>query len=270
MTRLLGRIAEKASTQANHQHEPDRVEKHFKSLALSGSWDELYDSPETAANISFRVRLSRALELVPSKVTRVLDLGCGPAPLAPFILRRGTGYVGVDIVQPMLLRARLREPRGQLVRAGIALPFRDASFDAVVALGFVEYLGDIPGALREMRRVLRRGGSVVVSTPKRLQLDQIMVNLTSPLRRAAATVWGRRSDSIQRTLLTPAELDRLAEQAGLRTEGGTHYHFTPLPYPFTVVLPGLSLKATRALEGWSKRRACAFLAHGYIGCYQRD
>ena len=48
----------------------------------------------------------------------------------------------------------------------IPLPFQDDTFDAVVALGFIEYLADIPAALHEMKRVIRPGGFVLVSTPK--------------------------------------------------------------------------------------------------------
>lgn len=246
------------------------VEQHFESLALTGGWDDLYDRPETSANVSFRVRLARALELLPGGATSVLDVGCGPSPLAPLALERGARYVGVDIIHPMLQRARLREPRARLVRANFALPFVDASFDAVVALGFVEYLPDISAALAEMRRVVRPQGTVVVSTPKRVHLDQVLVDLAGPLRRVAATVWGRRSDSVRRTLLRPTELDRLAETAGLRPAGGMHYHFTPLPYPFTVLLPVLSLRATRAMEGWKGRQVMACLAHGYLGRYERE
>jgi SAM-dependent methyltransferase len=270
VTRPPWTAQEREPSPADGHRERNGVDQHFESLALSGAWDGLYDTPETSANVSFRVRLSRALDLLPHEASSVLDVGCGPAPLAPLVLERGARYVGVDIVQPMLLRARLREPRARLVRADFALPFKDATFDAVVALGFVEYLPDVGAAFREMRRVVRPQGTVVVSTPKRLHLDQLLVHLTWPLRRAAAAVWGRRSDSVPRTLLQPAELDHIAQTVGLRLVCGTHYHFTPLPYPLTVVLPELSLRATRVIEGWKRHQALSWLAHGYLGSYRRD
>lgn len=49
------------------------VDAHFRALADSGAWTALYEGPETAANTSFRVRLARTLELVPSGARRVLD-----------------------------------------------------------------------------------------------------------------------------------------------------------------------------------------------------
>ena len=72
-----------------------RTVAHFEHLALTGGWDDLYDAPETAANVSFRVRLVRTLELLPPEAALVLDVGCGPAPLAPPVLERGADYVGV-------------------------------------------------------------------------------------------------------------------------------------------------------------------------------
>lgn len=246
------------------------VDAHFSALADSGAWTALYEGPETAANTSFRVRLARTLELVPSGAKRVLDVGCGPAPLAAAIRERGATYVGTDFVAAMLREAQARHPRTLLARADARLPFRDDSFDAVTALGFVEYLEDPLPSLKEMRRVVRPGGAVVVSVPKRFHVDEVTLALTAPLRGLAALAVGRRSDRIRRTRLSATQLDELAIRAGLRPDGGQHYHFTPLPYPFTVLAPAVSLRAGRALEGSGTRRHLFFLAHGYLGRYRRD
>ena len=245
------------------------VATHFGRLASTGAWDELYDAPETAANVSFRVRLARTTELMPSGAISVLDVGCGPAPLAPR-LQAGCSYVGVDLVAPMLFRARERVPHARLVRSGASLPFRDSSFDVVVALGFLEYLEDIAAALSEMRRVVRRGGIVIVSIPKKHHLDRVMIQLMTPLRAIGGFILGKRSDSIRRTLLAASELDDKATSAGLRPIGGVHYHYLPLPYPLTVLVPRSSHRATLAMESWHGRAALSILAHGYLGRYQRD
>jgi SAM-dependent methyltransferase len=199
----------------------------------------------------------------------LLDVGCGPAPLAPR-LHPGSRYAGVDLVDEMLRAARARTGAPlRLVRAGASLPFRDGAFDAVVALGFIEYLEDIPAALREFRRVVRKGGTIIVSTPKRYHVDRALVLAATPLRRLAAGMWGRRSDTIRRTLLTPRELDELAAEAELRRTGGAQYHYLPLPYPFTVITPRLSHRATRLVEAWQGRAALSPFAHGYLGRYER-
>lgn len=245
------------------------VTNHFDALARSGAWVDLYDGTETAANVSFRVRLARAVALLPADARRIVDVGCGPAPLASAVALRGATYVGLDAVPSMLAQARVREPGACLVRGGIPLPFRDGAADAVVALGFLEYLDGADAGMRELARVVRRGGTVVVSVPKPLHVDTIMVGLLAPARLLARLVWGRRSDRIRRIRLAAGHLDSLAVAAGLTPNGGSHYHFTPLPYPLTALAPRLALKATRLAEASPLWRRATFLAQGYLGRYTR-
>lgn len=104
----------------------------------------------------------RALDALVADVRggRVLDVGCGPAHLAPALSRRGVEYVGVDRSGAMVARARRRVAGrgGVIVRADVTrLPFPDGSFDVVVASAV---LGLLPGparrsALDELVRVTR-------------------------------------------------------------------------------------------------------------------
>lgn len=245
------------------------VREHFEALGRTGAWSQLYLGPETAHNVSFRRRLEQALALIPQDACRVLDLGCGPSPLGPPLVAGGMRYVGLDLSAAMLAGARSLEPRALLVQGNAQLPFESSSLDLVVALGFVEYLVDIPTALAEMRRVLRRGGTALISIPKAWHIDVVTVAALAPVRWLAAHLFGRRSDSVRRTYLTAGGLDRLARDAGLQQIDGRHYHYTPLPYPFTVVTPALSLIATRIFERHSRLRRLTFLAHGYLGSYRR-
>ena len=170
----------------------------------------------------------------------------------------------------MLRVARRRFPGTALVRANEQLPFRAGAFDAVVALGFMEYLADPESALSEMRRVVRPKGAVLVSVPKSVHIDTVSLSLTAPVRGAAAVIWGRRSDRVRRTRFMPAVLDRLAVQAGLTPNGGAHYHFTPLPYPFTVLAPTWALRAGRLMEAWSRRNMASFLLTAISAAIWRD
>jgi hypothetical protein len=120
-----------------------------------------------------------------------------------------------------------------------------------------------------MCRVVRPKGVVVVSIPKRFNVDRLNTAALLPARKMAAMLWGSRSDSLPRLLLRPPELDRLAARAGLASDGGFHYHFTPLPYPFTVLFPRWALRINRPFEVASPGRLLQACAHGYIGRYRR-
>jgi ubiquinone/menaquinone biosynthesis C-methylase UbiE len=117
-----------------------------------------------------RRRVRQALALRPGD--RMLDVGCGPGFLTAEIAAEvgPSGWVcGIDVSPSSLALARAR-CGGEGVAAwadiregdAVALPFPDASFDAVVATQVYEYVGDLPTALAELFRVLRPGGRAVI------------------------------------------------------------------------------------------------------------
>ncbi len=87
---------------------------------------------------------------------RVLDVGCGPGG--------ETTYVGVDASMSMARTAASRG-RAVVVADAAALPFRDRQFDAVRADRLFQHLVDPRRVLRELIRVLRPGGRLVVADP---------------------------------------------------------------------------------------------------------
>jgi 2-polyprenyl-3-methyl-5-hydroxy-6-metoxy-1,4-benzoquinol methylase len=101
---------------------------------------------------------------------RVLDAGCGEGYGAD-LLRRTLGATvhGLDYDLPTLGHVRRSYPRiaclqGNLVRQALA----DSSYDLVVSSQTVEHLWDQPAFVAECARVVRPGGTVVVTTPNRL------------------------------------------------------------------------------------------------------
>ncbi len=97
--------------------------------------------------------------------TRYLDAGCGAGMAAEFAARRGAEVAGVDAAEAMLAIARSRVPAGDFRQGDLEdLPFADESFDVVTGFNSLQYAGNPVAALREVGRVVRRGGSVVVMT----------------------------------------------------------------------------------------------------------
>lgn len=119
-------------------------------------------------------RLVRAYEqaavldfLKPSEGETILDAGCGSGVFTTSILAPGTTVVGVDISLPMLTRAGEKVENARFFRVVgdmTALPFEACIFDKAVSITALEFIRDGAGALAELFRVTKTGGSVVVAT----------------------------------------------------------------------------------------------------------
>jgi SAM-dependent methyltransferase len=96
---------------------------------------------------------------------RVLDVATGPGYGAARAAGRGAEVVGVDVAEAMVTLARERHPEINFRQADAqALPFADASFDAIVANFLVLHLGRPEQAASEFARVLTPGGRLALTT----------------------------------------------------------------------------------------------------------
>jgi demethylmenaquinone methyltransferase/2-methoxy-6-polyprenyl-1,4-benzoquinol methylase len=92
---------------------------------------------------------------------RVLDACCGTGDLAVAARRAGGKVTALDFSEPMLERARRKEPVIEWVRGDLLdLPFADASFDATTVGFGIRNVESLDSGLAELRRVVRPGGRV--------------------------------------------------------------------------------------------------------------
>jgi len=137
-------------------------------LAAYALWAPAY--PAQAHNPVMQAEERAMLDLMPASLagTMVLDAGCGSGRYMHHALRRGAARVaGIDLSPAMLHRAAAASCAGaplQLAQAQLtALPFPDAFADLTVCglvIGHLEALGP---ALKELRRVTRPGGALLIS-----------------------------------------------------------------------------------------------------------
>ena len=103
----------------------------------------------------------------------VLDVACGAGYGSALLARRALRVVGADIAATAIDHARRRyaEAANLEFRQAdcVALPFADASFDAVVSFETIEHIAGQDAFLDEVRRVLRPGGLAILSCPNKVE-----------------------------------------------------------------------------------------------------
>lgn len=159
------------------KHEVD-VARSFDAEAAR--YDAAYDKPGPHGHL-LRLRLSATLDLVGEGPGRLLDAGMGPGRLCAEACRRGWSAVGVDISECMVAMAKLRcqDLNASTAQASVAgLPFREATFDAVVATGLIGYLATPQHHIAELARVLRPDGRLIVSVSN---VDSLAHRLRGPV-----------------------------------------------------------------------------------------
>ncbi|HET7612911.1 MAG TPA: class I SAM-dependent methyltransferase, partial [Gemmatimonadaceae bacterium] len=94
--------------------------------------------------------------LLPSLSGRVLDVGCGEKPYRR-LFDQPAEYVGLDIAAGPQVDI--------VVQPGERWPLPDAHFDVLISNQVLEHVADLDFTLAEMKRVVKPGGTVVVSIP---------------------------------------------------------------------------------------------------------
>ena len=160
----------------------------------------------------------------------LLDAGCGGGRHCFGALDRGVNVVGLDLDPDGLAVARAgifqRQQRGQAAAGGVlrgdvfALPFACGRFDRLICSEVMEHVHDYRGAIRELVRVLRPGGTIGITIPTAVS-ERGYLHLS---REYFETPGGHIR------IFRPRELAEAMADAGLRVEGVGFAHSLHTPY----------------------------------------
>jgi ubiquinone/menaquinone biosynthesis C-methylase UbiE len=152
---------------------------------------------------------------------KVLDVACGPGIVACAAAQRAAHVTGIDLTPAMIAQARERQESLRLgnldwrVGDAMQLPFAEGAFDVVLTRYSFHHMPDPLPVLREMKRVCRRGGRVVVidATP-------------APETQAAYDRMETLRDPSHASALTLDQLRAIGREAGLAEELVDGYRLT--------------------------------------------
>jgi len=233
---------------------------------------------------ALQIRHRYILDLLECNRNKVLDIGCGPGEMIVDLLKRGYKVCGADISMEMLniarknIRTQNLVNSHQLVQSSIEyLPFRDSSFDAVICAGVIEYLDADDRALKELNRVLKPSGILIITVRNALCPMRILdkgldflwsqpriSKLLTHLKSLITKIQVQERKTVEYRKHIPWKLDKFLQKLGFRVERRRYFHFYPLPAPLDAVFQSFSVSVGIKMEPILSESRLGWLGSGYI------
>ena len=146
-------------------------------------WDAIYDDEKHPNFLNYEMKKRKdivinLLEAYVPKDTRIFESGCGAGDVMTDVVKHGYHITGVDINYRLLSVAKKQlseinisseeneNKTVNLIQSDVEyLPFQDSSFDALYCVGVLSYLENDTQAVREISRVVKPGGIVLIALP---------------------------------------------------------------------------------------------------------
>lgn len=116
---------------------------------------------------TFGDRVRHAIQEIPGAAQYILDYGCGRGGAARRFCENGHRVEAIDLSEEVIRLAKVYEPRANytVIDSEQQLPFADQTFDHCYSSEVIEHVFDIRSYLTEIRRVVKSGGLLMLTTP---------------------------------------------------------------------------------------------------------
>ncbi len=260
----------------------ERVESYFDSK--SSYWTEVYGT-ESVLGVIQRRRMALVLEWIDElalpRESRILEVGCGAGLTTIELASRGYTVYATDSSKAMVDRTlqgviesdvgdRVKVFRGDVY----SLPFEDDMFTLVFAMGVISWLESPDVAVREMARVVKPGGYVILSSLNLMRLDHLVDPRRNPalallrrllkrtLERAGVRKPSRDPEVVPRNRTT-SHIDRVIVQNHLEKVKSVTLGFGPYSFLGYTPLPeSIGIKLHHRLQALADRGVAGLRSTG--------
>ncbi|MBI1806216.1 MAG: class I SAM-dependent methyltransferase [Ignavibacteria bacterium] len=245
-----------------HRNYSDAIEKqqhladtHFQSAAVY--WKAIYEDRDLQSQI-YQQRREVILDMIdeislPTNA-HILEVGCGAGYTTVELARRGHRIEAIDTVPDMLeltqnlaLEHRISDRVKTSIGDTYNLHFPDDSFDFAVAMGVLPWLQSPLKAIREMHRVLKPSGFIIITADNRWRLNHILDPFLNPLLVPWRSLLGKtlRSLGLKKPVGEGAhvymhstrQVDGFLQATGFERMNGVTVGFGPFSFFGKVILP---------------------------------
>jgi 2-polyprenyl-3-methyl-5-hydroxy-6-metoxy-1,4-benzoquinol methylase len=186
-----------------------RADQYFSAEAAY--WDAIYSDQDIMSTI-YQLRRVVVLDMVDRlllpREARILEVGCGAGLTSVELARRGYTVDAIDTVEEMLVAARHHAA--------------DNTFDLVIAMGVIPWLHSPREAIKEMRRVAKDRGCLIVTSDNKWRLNHVLDPRLTPLLNPLKTVlksmirpWRTVPPAARVYMYSPSQMDKMVKEANL-------------------------------------------------------
>jgi len=212
---------------------------------------------ENTEGYSFRIRRDKVEKMIAGNNDgkTLLDIGSGPGIMIDAVLRQGYTVTAADAAPQMIELTKQQfsgNPKVEfLVTDAREIPKPDDSFDVATAMGLVEYFEEDDSYYKEMGRVLKKDGTLIVTYPNVYSPWRVFNRLALAIIRPLRMILGRESkkdNNIRHKEYTVKGVISQLKKHGFEAEEVVYYNFKLIPYPLDNLLGKFTVTQSKACE----------------------